>query len=350
MLSSMRIAELTEIGKIEYRKGPVPHAGPGELLIKTRAVGLCGTDLKAFLRGHPYFKPPCVLGHEFTGIIAEVGKGVDEFAVGEAVVAAPYVECGQCDLCLRNLGELCKHKAFVAGALQEYILIPREIVKAATCRLPPGVDFTAGSLAEPLACVVNGIEKASIESRDSVLVVGGGPMGALLAQMARSITSRVAVSEIAPARISALRHLDLTVVDPSRRDISQQLEEHFGTSQADKVLIAVGLRTVAEEALAWAASGGTALLFGGLPKNERLTVDPFAIHYQEVSIVGSFGYRLDHFRTAISWLSEHPAEAAHLVTHTVPFEEVESGFGIAQRGDGLKTVVLFEESDESEHS
>ena len=223
----MQIAELTEIGKIEYRQVPVPQAGPGELVIKTRAVGLCGTDLKAFLRGHPYFKPPCVLGHEFAGTIAEVGEGVEAFAIGEAVVAAPYVECGQCDLCLRDLGELCKHKAFVSGALQEYILVPREIVNAATVRLPAGVDFIAASLAEPLACAVNGIEKASIESRDSVLVVGGGPMGALLAQLARSITLRVAVSEIAPARISALRNLDLTVIDPSRKDTSQHLEDQF---------------------------------------------------------------------------------------------------------------------------
>jgi len=302
----MQIAELTKIGRIEYRQVPVPKAGPGEIVIKTRAVGLCGTDLKAFVRGHPYFKPPCVLGHEFAGTIAEVGEGVKAFAVGEAVIAAPYVECGQCDLCLRDLGELCKHKAFISGALQEYILVPREIVNAATIRLPEGVDFITGSLAEPLACVVNGIEKASIESRDSVLVVGGGPMGALLAQMARSITLRVAVSEIAPARISALRNLDLTVIDPSQKDTSQQLEDQF-----------------------------------------KVTIDPFAVHYQEVSIVGSFGYRLDHFRTAISWLSEHPKEATRLVTHTVPFEKVEAGFEIAQRGDGLKTIVVFGEGDES---
>jgi len=342
----MRIAELTKIGEIGYREGPVPHAGPGEIVIRTRAVGLCGTDLKAYLQGHPYFKPPCVLGHEFAGTITEIGEGIKEYAIGEAVVAAPYVECGQCDLCLRDLGELCKHKAFVPGALQQYILIPREIVSAATYRLPSGVDFIAGSLAEPLACVVNGIEKASIEERDSVLVVGGGPMGALLALMARSITPRVAVSEIASARIRALRDLDLTVVDPSQKDIPQQLEECFGNPQADRILIAVGMRAVAEQALSWAAPGGTVLLFGGLPKEEELTIDPFAVHYKEVSIVGSFGYRLDHFQTAISWLTEHSAKAARLVTHTVPFEQVEAGFEIARRADGLKTVVVFEEGDE----
>ncbi|TFH10909.1 MAG: hypothetical protein E4H08_02585 [Candidatus Atribacteria bacterium] len=347
MPSSMRIAELTEIGRIEYREVPMPRAGSGELVIKTRAVGLCGTDLKAFLRGHPYFKPPCVLGHEFSGTIIEVGLDVNAFAVGQQVVAAPYVECGQCELCAKNLGELCQRKAFISGALQEYILIPREIVNRATFRLPPEVDAIAGSLAEPLACVVNGIEKASIEKRDSVLVIGGGPMGALLALMARSITPRVAVSEISPARIRALQSLGLTVVDPSQRPIPAQLKEHFSSTQADKVLVAVGVGSVAEEAMNWAAPGGTVLLFGGLPKDARLTIDPFAIHYQEVSIAGSFGYRLDHFRTAVSWLNEHAAQASGLVTHTVPFEKIETGFEIARQATGLKTVVVFEESDAS---
>ena len=343
---SMQIAELTKIGKIEYRQGPVPKAGPGEIVIKTRAVGLCGTDLKAFVRGHPYFKPPCVLGHEFAGTIAEVGEGVKAFAVGESVVAAPYIECGHCALCLKDLGELCRQKAFVIGALQEYIRIPREIVDAATHLLPADVDFAVATLAEPLACVVNGIEKASIESQDSVLVVGGGPMGALLALMARSITSRVAISEITPSRLFALRNLGLIVIDSSHESIPQQLEQ-FGSPLADKVFVAVGVSSVAEEALAWAAPGGAVLLFGGLPKDDRLTIDPFAVHYQEVSIVGSFGYRLDHFRTAISWLSEHAEEAARLVTHTVPFDKIEAGFEIAQRGEGLKTVVVFGEDDES---
>ena len=154
-------------------------------------------------------------------------------------------------------------------------------------------------------------------------------------------------NEIAPARTRALQSLDLTVVDPSQQDIQQQLEKHFGNAQADKVLVAVGVNSVAEQALVWAAPGGTVLLFGGLPKEDRLTIDPFVVHYQEVSIVGSFGYRLDHFKTAVSWLSEHATEAAPLVTHTVPFEKVEAGFEIARRADGLKTVVIFKEGDES---
>lgn len=341
----MKIAELVEIGKIVHREAPAPRAGPGELVVKTRAVGLCGTDLKAYLRGHPYFAPPCVLGHEFTGTIAEVGEGVEGFSVGEAVVAAPYVECGACDLCQHGLGELCKSKAFVAGALQEFLLLPREIVETATFRLPAGVGFAVGSVSEPVACVVNGIERASVKDRDSVLVVGGGPMGVLLALMARSISPRVVVSEIAPARIDAVRGFGLPVVDPSMESVPQCLERLLGSPHADKVLIAVGTRAAAEEALAWTAPGGTALLFGGLPKEDHLTIDPFSIHYQETAITGSFGFRLNHFRVAVSWIGEHTSDVADIVTGTVPFHDVEAGFDLARRTGGLKTVVMFGEND-----
>ena len=343
----MHVAELVEIGKIAFREVPRPGPGKGEILLRTRAVGLCGTDLKAYLRGHPYFAPPCVLGHEFTGTIAALGDGVDGWRRGETVVVAPYVECGVCSLCRRGLGELCRDKAFVAGALQEYLLLPREIVEKATFRLPATVDTATGTLAEPLACVMNGIERAAIRPEDRVLVVGGGPMGALLATVARSITTRVIVSEPAPARIAALRALGLTVINPSGESVPDRLAQEFEAPEADKVLIAVGVRAVAEEAISWTATGGNALLFGGLPKSEQLTIDPFAIHYREVGLVGSFGFRLDHFRVAVDWLAEHPERAVSLVTDRVPFENVEAGFALAQRAEGLKTVVTFGDCDET---
>jgi len=337
----MRIAELVDIGSIATRDVPCPVPGPGEVVIETRAVGLCGTDLKAYLRGHPYFTPPCVLGHEFTGVVAEIGPGVTEVAVGDPIVAAPYVECGVCELCRAGVGELCRDKAFVAGALQEYILLPPAIVERGTFPLPPDVGFETGSLAEPLACVINGIERAAVASNDSVLVVGGGPMGALLAIVARSKTPRVLVSEIAPARLDALGALGIDTIDPSADDVRERLREAFGAPAADKVLIAVGLARVAEEAAQWAAPGGTVLLFGGLPKDATLAVDPFAIHYQEVSLAGSFGFRSDHFREAVRWLSAHAGRATSLITDTVPFEDVEEGFRRAERAEGLKTVITF---------
>jgi L-iditol 2-dehydrogenase len=273
--------------------------------------------------------------------VVEVGPGTAGFAVGDAVVAAPYLECGVCALCQAGVGELCGNKAFTSGALQEFILLPRAIVERAAFHLPEGVDYATGSLAEPLACAINGAERAAIEPDHSVLVVGGGPMGALLALTAASLSRRVLVSEVAPARIDALQRLGLPVVNSQQESVAERLQSVFGQPCADRVLIAVGVRSVAEEAFAWTAPGGTALLFGGLPKDDRLTVDPFAIHYQEVSLVGSFGFRLSHFRGAVKWLAEHAEQASCLVTDAVPFEAVERGFALAKNAGGLKTVVTF---------
>ena len=343
----MRIAELAEIGRIAYREAERPSPGPGELVLRVRAVGLCGTDLKAYLRGHPYFPPPCVLGHEFTGTVVGVGSEVEDFRIGEDVVAAPYVECGACERCLRGLGELCQNKAFVDGALQEFVRLPRDVVEKGTFRLPAGVDFVVGSLAEPLACVMNGIERAAVRPSDQVLVVGGGPMGVLLATVARSITPDVVVSEPAPARRDAVQAMQFQVVDPTNGPVPERLEKLLGSAAASKVLIAVGVRAVAEGAMAWTAPGGTALLFGGLPKAEAMTVDPFRVHYEEVSLIGSFGFRLDHFRAAVAWLATHAEEVAPVVTDTVPFDQVEAGFERARQSEGLKTVVVFGEGDEA---
>jgi len=338
----MKIAELVKIGKIGYREVPTPHAGPGEIVLKTRAVGLCGTDVKAYFRGHPYFTPPCILGHEFAGTIVEVGPEVDRFEVGERVVAAPYVECGVCDLCQHGLGEMCEHKAFISGALQEFILIPRAIVEQATFRLEADVDFSVGSLAEPLACVHNGIEKAGIRNGDTVLVIGGGPMGVMLALLARTKGAQVLLSEISAPRIEAARRVDLAVVSPHEEDLVERMNAVWGKGKADRILVAVGNKTPVETAFDLTAPGGRVLLFGGLPKGDRVCVDAFAVHYREIALVGSFGYNLRQFREAVTWLNDHASNLQSIITHTFPFSELR-GFQLAKEAKGLKIVIDFAE-------
>jgi len=338
----MKIAELIEIGKIAYRDVPVPEPGPGEALVKTCAVGLCGTDVKAYFKGHPYFSPPTVLGHEFTGIVAKVGEGVTQFAVGDRVVAAPYVECGKCALCRRGLGELCPDKAFINGAFREFILLHRSIVERATFRLNAKVDFATGSLAEPLACAFNGIEKEEINPGDRTLVIGAGPMGVMLALLAKAQGADVIVSEISPERLAAARKLGLDALPPGDNGLVGQLKEHWGRVDADRVLVAVGSRSVFEDGFNLAASGGRVLLFGGLPKEEKVCVDAFRVHYREISLVGSFGFNLQQFKQAVAWLNEHPSLAKRLITYTVPFSEIARAFDLAKEAKELKIVVEFD--------
>jgi L-iditol 2-dehydrogenase len=340
----MRVAELVELGRIEVRRAPIPAPGPGAARLRVRAVGLCGTDVKAFRRGHPYFKPPCVLGHEVVGVIDAVGDGVRTPAVGDRIVCAPYAECGGCPTCRRGVGELCEHKSFVAGALQEYLILPADILARGTFRIADGISDEVATLAEPLACAMNGIERAGVCPGDRVLVVGGGPMGALLAVVARTLTPSVLVSEVNPARSAHLRQLGLAVVDPAAAPLGEALGAAFGAPEADRILIAVGDRRVAEDAIGWAAPGGTALLFGGLPKGERLSVDAFAIHYREVTIAGSFGFQIRHFRDAVAWIGDHPGALEGIVTASVPLGDAARAFAQAERPDGLKTVIRFGEA------
>lgn len=344
----MKIAELVELGRIAYREISVPNPGPGEILVKIRAVGLCGTDVKAYFRGHPYFSPPCILGHEFAGTVAAVGEGVEQFKVGDRIAAAPYVECGECELCRRGLGELCTNKAFIDGAFKEFILLPRLIVERATFRLDAEVDFATGSLAEPLACAYNGIEKAEINPGDRVLIIGAGPMGVMLALLSKSQGATVIVSEISAERLAAARKLDLEVCSPGDRGLAEQLKERWGRADADRVLVAVGSRAVFEEGFGFAAAGGHVLLFGGLPKEEKVCVSAFKVHYREISLVGSFGFNLRQFKRAISWLNDNPSLAKRVITHTVPFSELTRAFELARDAKGLKIIVDFGEREEKQ--
>ncbi|MGB4637447.1 MAG: alcohol dehydrogenase catalytic domain-containing protein, partial [Limnochordia bacterium] len=143
---------------------PRPTIGPEEILVEVKASGICGTDVKTYLRGHRFFQPPCILGHEFAGVVAEVGSQVEGFQVGDRVAVAPYVPCGFCPLCQAGHYELCQNKSGVAsGAFTEFVAVPKEVIQRGTVRLPKGMSFAAGALAEPVACVLNGLEDCRLE-------------------------------------------------------------------------------------------------------------------------------------------------------------------------------------------
>ncbi len=339
------VAELAELGEIVVRSAPQPAIGRGEVLLRTLAVGICGTDVKAFRRGHPYFQPPCVLGHELVGRVVAVSDGEVEDICGRRVACAPYAECGVCSTCKKGVGELCEHKTFVSGALQEYVRVPAEIARRGLVPLDSSVDDVTATLTEPVACALNGVERAAVSGHTSVLVVGGGPMGALLALISSSLGAPVLVSEICPTRGELLKGVGLSVINPESVSLEKALAASFGEGHADRVLVAVGSREVAEQAVNWASPGGVVLLFGGLPKGERMSVDPFAVHYGEVTLAGSFGFRLRHFHEAGRWVASYACDVAEMVTDVVPFQRVSEAFARAERGRGLKTVVSFDVDD-----
>jgi len=332
----MRAAIYRGIGQIVVEELPVPEIGETEALVRVHRVGICGTDLKTYKRGHQLFKPPCVLGHELCGTVERTGARLAPDLVGRTFVFAPYLECGECTVCRRGLPQQCAKKDFVAGALAEYIRVPGRIMERGALELPAGLDRGAATLTEPMACAIHGIQRARVATRSRSLVIGGGPMGLLLGIGLQAIGCEVSLSEINETRLARAAALGLGTIDAkvqSYEDLTR------AGSLFDQVLLANERADLVPPALRLVAPGGTLELFGGMSKEARLEIDPYLVHYKEVDLVGSFGFGSDDFRQAFALVSARAEQLRGLVSKTLPLDQVTLAFEEASRPENLKVVV-----------
>lgn len=325
----MRCLIYKELGVVEPATVPEPKY---PVWIKVKASGICGTDVKAVYKGHKYFKPPTILGHELYG---QIYKTAEEFSLKEGtwVVAAPYYECGECDFCRAGKGDLCRNKHYLeGGAFAEYIGVPLGY-EDGLFPLPPVKDtseYDVYALTEPLSCVINGVERLSaIPGYSRVLIVGGGPMGALFA---------LYYSQIG---------IDVAVVEPSK-ERREQLESfgiktrEFDTikkGEFDNVVIAVNIPQLVEQYMPLIRDGGNLLVFSGLPGGVNLQIDASAVHYSEISVKGCSGFGLGHFRKAFEMIKADPALYRRLITHRLPFEEGQKAFDLLKEGKAFKILL-----------
>ncbi len=331
-------------GKMTLEEVERPSIEPDQMLVEVRASGVCGTDVKTYLRGHRFFEPPCILGHEFAGVIAELGSEVKDFAVGDRVAVAPYVPCGFCDMCQAGIFELCANKSGVSGgAFTEYIAVPREVIERGVVRLPESISFAAGSMAEPLACVLNGIEDCRLKLGDTLLIMGAGPMGLLSAQaaLAQGI-GKVIVSEFNEQRLTKVREIGGIAVNPKTENLKEVVKRETNGRMAQAVLVCIGFAEPVEEAQQYVAQGGVINMFGGLPKDSNVSIDAGLIHYQQVSLVGSFGFTHIQFRQAIELMATGRVDAERIITHTLPLEEAEKGINLSVEQKALKVMLTNE--------
>ena len=216
-------------GELKAEQVPIPKAGPGELIVKNQIALTCGTDVKMFKRGHPLAKPPQIMGHEFAGIISEVGSGVGNFSVGMRVVAANSAPCNKCFYCLMHQPNLCEHldESIVGftwpGSYAEYVRIPERIVRQNTFQVPDGVPLESVASLEPLACVVHGWDLVGQVPGGTAVIIGGGPIGLLHAQLARlNGAKQVAMCDVVTER---LREAEKIGVDTAINSANENLVE-----------------------------------------------------------------------------------------------------------------------------
>lgn len=301
--------------RLEELPDPVPSEG--DVLLQVEVALTDGTDRKAYLRGHPVLldPPPSPFGHEVCGIDA---------ATGRRVVPANSAPCGSCGPCLRGQQTLCERLfPLLNGAYAELLLVPERIARGNLLPVPPGLAPEIAAMAEPLACCLHGVELARVERGDTVAIVGLGPIGLMLCACVADAGGR-------PVGVGS-------------REERRALASSFGAVAADPqgadvVIEAAGTVAAWERALELVRPGGTVLAFGGLPRDARVEVDPYRIHYEEVRLVGAFHHAPRHMRAALAFLATGAWPFERLVTHEVGLEGV-AGLFEDPPSDYLKAAV-----------
>jgi L-iditol 2-dehydrogenase len=312
---------------------PLRPLGPGEVRVRIEAALTCGTDLKVFRRGYHarMIVPPAVFGHEFAGTLCEVGPGVNDWTVGERVVAANSAPCGQCRFCAAGQEQLCDDLLFLNGAYAEFINVPARIVARNLLRLAPGTAFGDAALTEPLACVVLGVEDLRLRAGERVLVLGAGPIGLMFTALARRHAPRLA----AAARLGAQPVVDVGAGE----DLVARVRAATG-GEFDVVVEAVGRPEVWEAAVELVRKGGRVNFFGGCPAGTRVAFDTGRLHYSSLTLLASFHHTPRTIRRALALIESGVVRAADFVDGECTLEELPACFRAMTAGNrAVKTLV-----------
>jgi len=286
-MDKMKAFIVRGVGKLELVERPIPQiTEPDDVLLKIKAVGICGTDVK-ILEGKHHFREGTVLGHEFCGEVVAIGSHVHHVKVGDRVAIDNNIRCGFCSFCRMGLSSQCVEiKTSALGVMRdggyaEYCVVPEKQCYV----LPPEIDDVLGTQVETLATVVNGMNTLLMLPYDYVLILGFGPIGYLFAQFAKNIAAKVAVTEIDPFRINVAKECGLTVWNPNEVDIEQKITEFTYGRKADIVVEATG--NALETALKCVTPGGKVLPFG-MDSSIRATVIPNEITRWATKILGLY--------------------------------------------------------------
>jgi L-iditol 2-dehydrogenase len=331
----MRAAVHAGIGEIRLEDRPAPRIGPGELLLRVRGCGLCGSDL-AKLRGPA--PGPAVLGHEVVGEVAATGAGADDFHAGERVVVAHHVPCFACHYCRRGSPSMCpafKASNLDPGGFAEYVRVPAANVRHATFRIPDVLPDAVAAFTEPLGCCVRALRRAGVGPGDAVVVAGLGAMGCLLVQLARRRGGHVlGVDPLAPRRALAAALGAEAVVGPEA--LPGALGDLSDGRGADVVILTTGAPAIVREALGWARDGGAVHLFVGEGEGP-LPVG--AIYRRELTLGATYSSSPADLAEAFELIRSGAVRVAELCSHRVPLEQLPDAVRLMERREALKVFV-----------
>jgi len=342
----MKAAFYYKNNDVRIEEVPVPQINDGEILVKTKSCGVCVADT---MEWYLVNRAPLILGHEATGVIVKKGSKVKNFKEGDRVFVHHHVACMICEHCRRRNYTMCstfKTTHYKPGGFAEYFVASAEHIRWDTLILPNEVSFEAGTLIEPLACVIHAIKRLGIMAKDSVAIIGAGSIGLMFIQALKAYGVRKIVAyEVIPWRKKKAEELNVNVFEPMQNTAQEldRLKDLLGTVGADKVLvIAKDLRAM-EFGMEIANKGSTVLLFATPAPDEYMKFFISNAFFKELTV--KLSYSADHLdtREALELIQYKKVNAESLITHKFPLERLSNAIlQTAGRGESLKCVINFD--------
>lgn len=338
----MRAAVLYGPRDLRINEVEIPKIKNEEVLIEVKNCGICTTDLHMYKWEFPV-KTPVILGHECSGIVTDRGNDVKELNIGDKVAINPLISCGVCEHCKAGRDNLCKNalaiggagKVIVNGAFAEYLRVPWNAAE----KIPEDMSFEVGAFIEPVACCIHGIELSKIRIGDSVAILGLGPIGLILLQLAKitGASHLIAIDPVEERRkIAEILGADITV-DPTEGECLKYITEKL--DGIDVVIEATGSPKALQQALSMVKRGGRITIFGVAPVTSKICISPFDVYFKELKITGAYALTKDSFRRAVSILHNRRIKVNQLITELLPLEKLTDAFSMMEKKVGLKKQI-----------
>jgi L-iditol 2-dehydrogenase len=327
---------------VRLEEMPVPEIGPGEVLMRVEASGICGTDLLEWYRRQ---KAPLILGHEVAGVIEAVGDGVKQYKVGDRICAAHHVPCNACHYCLSGHHTVCdtlRQTNFDPGGFAEYVRLPRVNVEQGIFRLPDEVSLEEATFVEPLACVLRGQRLAHFRPGQTVLVIGSGVAGLLHIQLARTSGARcIVATDIVNYRLEAARKLGADIAVHAGEYAPDYLRQAAEGRLADLVVICSGARSAINQALQSVERGATVLFFAPTEPGVNVPISVNDLFWRnEITLTSSYGGSPADYAAALELIQAGKIRVREMITHRLGLAETGLGFRLVARAqDSLKVII-----------
>jgi L-iditol 2-dehydrogenase len=346
--SMMRAVVYRGVNDVRLEEVPVPEVGPGEILVRVHTCGICGTDLKKIATGS--HSAPRIFGHETAGVVAKTGKGVRQFKVGERVVVFHHIPCRECYYCQNKTFAQCATYKQVGctagfapsgGGFAEYVRVMDWIVEKGTVRIPDGISYEQACFVEPVNTCIKGIKTLNLEAGETVLVIGQGPIGLILANLAKRAGARVVTSDLYPARLTMASSFGLIhTIDASKADAGETVRGMTEGRGADAVILAVGGNGLIRTGMDAARPGGRVLLFAQTVRGEA-TIDPAAVCVDEKALLGSYSASVDVQEESVRFVMNREMDLERLISHRFPLESGVEALHLAAhpQPDSMKIVI-----------